>query len=83
MKLDWVQKILNGNTYWEAKTSIGRFTLSFQPTNNIRGPWSLLIQRNNDFVPNDNRYYHDLENAKEEAGLIAAAVMAAEKLYAK
>lgn len=80
MKLNWTEKKISGIPYWEAETPIGRFSLQFEPTNNIRGPWRLLIERKNEFVPMDVRHYHDIDNAKEEASFIAAAVTVTEGL---
>ncbi len=78
MKLNWVEQQISGVRYWEAVTPVATFTLMLEPTNNIRGPWRLLIARVNEFVPEHARHYHDLENAKEEAALINEAVMKVE-----
>ena len=77
MKLAWEEKE-DGIRYWEAVSPVARFCLQLYPTNNIRGPWCLLIERTNTFILPENRYYHDLENAKEEADLINQAVLRAE-----
>ncbi len=82
MKLNWLEVVVHNPEgdflFWKAETPVAVFTLNLEPEKLIRGPWRLVIWRVNELVSEQTRFYHDLENAKEEATLMNDAIMKAE-----
>ena len=80
--LNWETKTAFGTPYFEAvlgdfeRHDGVRFSIQHQPTNNLRGPYLLLIESEGTWPTFDHadqpaRYYHVLTTAKLEALLIA------------
>jgi len=80
--LVWRAVVNDGLTYHEAEvgdfmgTGGLRFTLEHRPTNNLRGPWIVLVETRGDYPGwgETERYYHVLECAKREASALACVL---------
>lgn len=90
--LSWEKvKIEFGPPYYEAtlgnfyeKDDGVRFSIQFQPTNNLRGQYLVLIESIGSWPQFDEadqpaRYYHSLITAQSEACCIAEAMLRARK----
>ena len=79
MNLHWKEAEIENEHYYHVEANGVRFILVNHPQTS-QGIWQLLIElcdlqwRELGYVDAEARWYHDLENAKSEAALIAEAM---------